>query len=190
MIEREDAVIEIERMLNLLQKKTDSAYFYGILEGTLYTFAMCGAINEQDYEQYFTQAQQIFTGNVEQEIEQLSLLTSIVAKQTIDGIPVDPVLPEGFDNTPNDQRPIEHHHWVNRPYIETTSLVQLVEYWRKHQQQDEEEVLEATQKWLSAYPEGICYTVSCLDGQCWNAPSELGYFKTLEEALVHAKQIA
>ncbi len=188
MIDHEEVIVEIERMLDLLRKMPDSSYFYGIAEGTLYTFAMCEAISEQEYESYFEQANQIFSGQIDNEIAQLSLLTTIVAKQTIDGIPVDPVLPEGFDNTPNDQRPLEHHQWINRPYIETTTLEQLTEFWREQQNKDEDEILEATQKWLVAYPEGLCYTVCCLDGLNWNCPSEWGYFKTLDEALTRAKQ--
>lgn len=187
MISHDEVVSIVEGMIGELRDMPDSTYFYGVLEGCLYAFRETGALTDEEYEILFDKANDVFTGNVEKEVAQLSSRSQIVSEQQIDGIHLNPVLPEGMTGTPNDQRPGSHNVWINRPYIETTTMAQLETYWREQQQQSDDEIEQSRQKWLAAYPEGTCYTVHCLDGEVWDRPTEWGYFQTLDEAVACIK---
>lgn len=91
-------------------------------------------------------------------------------EQFREGIPVDPVLPDDFDATPNNQRPPRQRQLWNRPYIVTVHNIGC-----------------SPDRWLAAWPEGIRYDVRCLDGGCWDRSTGLGQFKTMSEALQFAE---
>jgi hypothetical protein len=77
--------------------------------------------------------------------------------RTVQGIPVDPKLPEGFWSTPNEGRPARHARWWGRPFIRTYPH--------------------------AAWPQGVRFDVYCLDGGAWDRPTAWGWFGTLEEAI-------
>ncbi len=69
-------------------------------------------------------------------------------------IPVDPVLPAGFDSTPHEERSVEElAAWWGRPYA-VSRPAEL----------------------------GGGYTVRCLDGGAWDRPTNYGQVSTLEQA--------
>jgi hypothetical protein len=71
-----------------------------------------------------------------------------------DGYALDPILPDGFSVTPNDERPESHHFWWCRPYIETFQRGDETAYW-----------------------------VHCLDGGAWDRPTWWGTAESLEAAV-------
>jgi hypothetical protein len=75
----------------------------------------------------------------------------------VDGIPVDPALPEGFFATPNDKRPASHQAFWNQPFV----LVVPHAGWEG----------------------GFRYDTWCLDGGAWDRPTSWGKFGTLDEAI-------
>lgn len=91
----------------------------------------------------------------------------------VDGIPIDPQLPENWDCTPNDQRPACHSLLWGRPYITTNRAP----------------TEELKERWLEAWPEGIRYDVRCLDGGAWDRSTAHGCYKTLEEAMAVATEL-
>lgn len=116
-----------------------------------------------------------------------------------DGVPVDPKLPEDFDDTPNDERPDSHQVWWYRPFIVTDRWES--ETWEQYrdrlagygsepdytpeawaQMQAEQE-----QGWYQSFPSGVRYDVRCLDGGAWDRSTWWGSFGTLEEAVACAK---
>ena len=96
------------------------------------------------------------------------------AERVIDGIPVNPKLPEGFDGTPNEERPASHDEWWARPYV----CIYPCPY---------EQGSEYLARWLKAWPSGNRYDTHCLDGGAWDRPTVWGKFGTLEEAIRCAK---
>ena len=85
------------------------------------------------------------------------------AEQCIDGVLINPKLPKGFDDTPNEERPLSQIIWWDRPYIVTYT--------------------DTGDKWLDAWPSGTRYDVRCLDGGAWDRSTNWGCFSSLEEAL-------
>jgi hypothetical protein len=83
------------------------------------------------------------------------------AEQVIDGIPVNPVLPVAFYDTPIEARPASQDAWWDRPYVITVPN----EHW----------------------PQGVRFDTYCLDGGAWDRPTAWGKFGTLEEAIACAK---
>jgi hypothetical protein len=75
--------------------------------------------------------------------------------------PVNPTLPEGLWQTPNEERSTDQMAWWGKPFIVTTANPN--------------------------FPRGIRYDVYCLDGESWNHPTLWGMFSTLEEAVERAK---
>lgn len=120
----------------------------------------------------------------------------------IEGIPVNPTLRPGFDDTDNAERdPQETKDWWGVPYIITNNgsresysghIKRMTGYGYARSELDTEETfLESQEKqrksWLEAWPEGTRYDVSCLDGGAWDRSTSWGMFKTLNEALAEAK---
>jgi len=114
------------------------------------------------------------------------------AEDCVDGMPINPVLPEDFDQTPNGERPPSHEGWWDVPYVETLSVAT----WEKHFAsldggRAEKALLawkeEGLAKWLEGWPSGIRYDVRCLDGGAWDRSTSWGSFATLEQALICAK---
>jgi len=120
----------------------------------------------------------------------------------VNGIPVDPELPEGFDDTPNDERPDSHQEWWHQPYVvtdrwEPESFEQYrerlagygyepdktPEEWAKYQE-------DMKQRWLEAWPSGVRYCVRCLDGGAWDRSTNYGMFASLDEAVDQALELA
>lgn len=81
------------------------------------------------------------------------------AEDMQEGVLINPVLPEGFGNTDNDERPAEHDRFWDRPYVETRSD-------------------------RTSTP----VVVKCLDGGAWDRPTTLGRFATVDEAIRNIKQ--
>lgn len=82
---------------------------------------------------------------------------TIKCKTSEQGVPVDPVLPEMFHCTPNDERPASHQKFWFVPYITTESM--------------------------PGFPDDIRYTVQCLNGGAWDRPTYLGIFSNFEDAV-------
>lgn len=111
-----------------------------------------------------------------------------------DGIPVDPDLPEGFDETPNEERPESHDQWWDRPFIVTDRWQP--ETWEQYRDRlasygyEPDHTPEAwdqwqaerEQRWFQSFPSGVCYHVRCLDGGAWDRSTWWGSFGSLEEA--------
>lgn len=113
------------------------------------------------------------------------------AEKFIDGIPVNPVLPKNFSDTPNEERPASHEIWWDRPYIQTTTVEELDAEYANRTDDYAEEARRAwvggRLTWMKAWPSGTRYAVRCLDGGAWDRPTCWGMFGTLEDALVCAK---
>jgi len=119
----------------------------------------------------------------------------------IEGIPVDPELPKGFDDTPNDERPPEHDEWWHRPYIvsdrfEPTPFETYAERCaltgsepQYTPEQWSEDQAERGRRWLEAWPSGVRYNVRCLDGGAWDRSTNYGMFGDLDEAVSRAKDV-
>lgn len=113
----------------------------------------------------------------------------------IEGVPVDPKLPDEFDVTPNDERPESHQVWWHRPFIITDRWEP--ETWDQYRDRlaalgyepdknrEQWDQLQAEQKagWFQEFPEGVRYDVRCLDGGAWDRPTFWGSFGTLDEAI-------
>lgn len=131
-------------------------------------------------------------------------------QKLFDGIPFDPVLPDGFDNTPNEYRePLEVEHWWDRPFIVPVYFNEMLadnsyqEYVARCSEflsyaslgsvhlDTEERWLERRQdhmaKWYAAYPSGVRFDVRCLDGGAWDRSTGWGMFGCLKDALACAK---
>ena len=114
-------------------------------------------------------------------------------EMVIDGIPVNPVLPDSFYSTPNEHRPASQEYWWNRPYIE----METVDATDDYQASRTDAGAEAGQQYwrttgrdafIAAWPpSGTRYDVWCLDGGAWDRPTSWGCFATLEEAVACAK---
>ena len=86
-------------------------------------------------------------------------------RQKVEGIHINPLLPEAFDNYPNEERPAQElTDWWELPYITVTPVV----YQNKLK---------------------IVYNVRCLDGGAWDRSTSKGDFDNLEAALERAKEI-
>lgn len=120
----------------------------------------------------------------------------------VNGIPVDPELPEMFDQTPNDERPDSHQVWWYRPYIETeTWEPESFEQYRErlagygyepdHTADEWRERQEKSRAgWFEAFPEGTRYMVRCLDGGAWDRSTCYGVFDNLDDAVSQALELA
>lgn len=108
---------------------------------------------------------------------------------------IDPVLPENFANTPNDERSREElNTWWDVPYIETWTAEKEEAFTRSHrfwllkhfpndpQVDVEVSVKENVKRFLESFPGGTRYTVHCLDGGAWDRPTMWGVFESLEQA--------
>lgn len=78
-------------------------------------------------------------------------------------IPVDPDLPENFDDTPNEDRPASHAEWWGKPYVQS------------YRSKDK--------RFLEAWPNGVRYDIRCLDGGAWDRSTWKGSYATLDEAM-------
>ncbi len=88
------------------------------------------------------------------------------AADLVDGIPIDPVLPPNFDDTPNERRPKSHQKWWRQPYV-VTSL--------------------GTSERRGSTPDAGGVSVRCLDGGGWDRSTWWADFDTIAEAVAYAK---
>jgi hypothetical protein len=121
----------------------------------------------------------------------------------IDGIYINPQLPEDFDITPHDERDEDMNWWWDKPYILVNELEQ--ESWEEHYYRlkacDWSDELIGTKKdwlkylkeqkenWYKNFPLGFRYEVRVLDGGAWDRSSWKGTFNNFDEALAIAKQL-
>lgn len=114
----------------------------------------------------------------------------IAAERFINGVPINPRLPERFDATPNEDRPASHLKFWHRPYIVTDTVEALDAIYAGRTDPYAEEArqhwIDGRKQWLAAWPTGTRYTVRCLDGGAWDRSTNWGCFSTLEAALVVA----
>lgn len=109
------------------------------------------------------------------------------------GYPINPVLRVHFSSTPNDHRvPQELEDWWGLPYIRSTTWQQIeADIRRGHEKQksrltptEAEAEIEADRAdFLSFNPDGVRYTVLCLDGGAWDRPTKWGVFPSLDDAI-------
>lgn len=122
----------------------------------------------------------------------------------IDGIYVNPILPEEFDITPHDERDEEMNFWWYKPYILIEELQQ--ESWEEHyyrlknecdwddekigtKEDYEKELAERKKSWFETWHTGFRYEVRCLDGGAWDRSTNYGMYATFEEAIELAKSL-
>jgi hypothetical protein len=97
--------------------------------------------------------------------------TQYQAENYVNGIFINPVLPDNFWTEPMENRTPEHmKHWENMPFIVTDNYQSVNNDAYKHQ-------------WFKAFPTGTAYRVYCLDGGAWDRPTNWGEFGTLDQAL-------
>lgn len=120
------------------------------------------------------------------------------ANACIDGVLINPLLPEYFDATPNEERSDDEIAlWWDRPFIQVENWLSLSVNLRGHHQRlrragieyaiplEEMDAFVETQRaiWFEAWPEGERFDVRCLDGGAWDRSTNWGQFATLKEAL-------
>jgi hypothetical protein len=121
----------------------------------------------------------------------------------IDGIYINPELPEEFDITPHDERDDEMNWWWYKPYIFIDELEQ--ESWEEHyyrlkesdwsdEKIESEEkwnkyLVEQKENWYKEFPLGFRYTLRILDGGAWDRSTWKGIFNNFDEAMEAAKQL-
>ena len=109
----------------------------------------------------------------------------------MDGVLVNPSLPELFDNTANELRPAAHQKFWNVPFIVTETVADLDAYYAgrtdPYAEEGRQHWIEGRVTWLKAWPTGVRYDVRCLDDGAWDRSSAWGAFATQEEAIACAK---
>ncbi len=90
-----------------------------------------------------------------------------------DGIPVNPELPEGWDDTSHEDRPNCHFKLWGRAYITTQKFFPAID----------------SDTWFDHWPNGTRYDVRCLDGGAWDRSTNRGSFACLSEAIDRAESI-
>lgn len=111
----------------------------------------------------------------------------IVAEQIINGVPINPRLPENFDATANDFRPASHLKFWHLPYIVSDTVEALDAFYAgrtdAYAEEDRKHWIEGRKQWMAAWPSGTRYTVRCLDGGAWDRSTNWGSFASLETAI-------
>ncbi len=135
-------------------------------------------------------------------------------KNIVEGIAIDPILPEDFWSTAHEDREkIELDEWWERPFIVTQGYreASYEEYYSRMKShyddfvshhgedkttyeletEDEFNARVGKQKisWFARWPSGIRYDVYILDGGAWDRPTNKGQVSSLEEALTIAKKL-
>ena len=100
---------------------------------------------------------------------------------------INPLLPHGFDSTPNDGRPVSHQKWWHVPYVVSETIEEMDAFYAdrtdEHAEAGRTHWRESRKKWLESWPLGTRYDVRCLDGGAWDRSTNWGAFASLEEAL-------
>ena len=120
-------------------------------------------------------------------------------KNIVDGIAIDPILPDDFWNTAHEDREkVELDEWWERPFIVTQGYDEesYEEFYARMESnvdetEDEynERVAKQKKSWHSHWPKGIRYDVYILDGGAWDRPTPKGKVGSLEEALEIVKDL-
>lgn len=134
-------------------------------------------------------------------------------KNIIDGIAINPILPEDFWNTAHEDREnVELDEWWERPFIATQEFLEesYNEYYNRMKLYYDEAVTQdgndkafniesedeynqriALQKasWYNYWKSGIRYDVYILDGGAWDRPTTKNKVGSLDEALEIAKRL-
>ena len=120
-------------------------------------------------------------------------------KNIVDGIAIDPILPDDFWNTAHEDREkVELDEWWERPFIvtqgyEEESYEEFCARMESNVDETEDEYNERVAKqkksWFGAWPTGIRFDVYILDGGAWDRPTSKGKVGSLEEALEIAKDL-
>lgn len=116
---------------------------------------------------------------------------TFAAENCVDGVLINPSLPEGFDHTANEARPASHAKWWNRPFIVTETVEQLDAFYAERTDEYADEGRQEWQdkgraSWMNTWSSGTRYETRCLDGGAWDRATSWGMFATLEEALACA----
>lgn len=102
-------------------------------------------------------------------------------------VPFNPKLPARFDCTPNEERPVSHRRWWNRPYIVTETIDELDRVYAERTDPFADEArafwAQSRAEWLDRWPAGIRFEVRCLDGGAWDRSTSWGFFATFTEAV-------
>lgn len=85
-------------------------------------------------------------------------------------IAINPVLPERFDDTPNDMRDDRARAWWGVPYVVTYR--------------------DTSPAFVRAWGGPVRYDVRCLDGGAWDRSTVLGSYGNKGIAVLHAAQVA
>ncbi len=126
-----------------------------------------------------------------------------------EGVPLNPVLREDFDGTPNEEREaLEIEHWWNKPYITThtyspetyseyvsrlskyrieTKTGEIEKFELETESQFNERIEKGRVDFLKYYPSGTAYDIHCLNGGAWDRPTWIGSSSTLEAAITTAQ---
>lgn len=121
----------------------------------------------------------------------------------LDGIYINPELPEDFDITPHDERDEDMDWWWHKPYIIIEEFES--ESWEEHyyrlksynwsdekigtKDNFEKEQEKSKKNWYKKWATGFRYSVRCLDGGAWDRSTNYGSFATFEEAIEVAKDL-
>lgn len=126
-------------------------------------------------------------------------------QRIVEGICINPVLREGFDQTANDDRDEQEiRDWWGRPFIleqeyepadlTYAAFVERVQSYKmdmdiESQADWETRTQNEKQSFDERFPNGKAYTVRCLHGGAWDRSSWCGDFPSLDAALAHAHSI-
>jgi hypothetical protein len=115
-----------------------------------------------------------------------------------DRFPLNPILRDWFDQTPNNQRePLELEHWWDLPFILTDTWDNRETQFLAHQarlraegfdgalstEQVEAELPKRKAEWFKSWPSGVRFEVRCLDGGAWDRSTSWGMVACLEDAV-------
>ena len=110
---------------------------------------------------------------------------SFTADQVAEGVPVNPRLPNNFDNTPNEER--QDSPWWFKPFVTTYSWDEIEKSTRARTDEfaagQIAKLPEEREQWFAAWPAGVRYDTRCLDGGAWDRSTGWGMFGTLQEAV-------
>lgn len=124
-------------------------------------------------------------------------------QECVDGVPINPNLRSGFDDTANDARDsLEVSDWWDRPFIVTESWEDNEESWDDFVERlkqfpgtnpgdkndFEKSQAESKQSWFDTFPTGVRYEVRCLNGGAWDRSTLWGMVGSLEKAMEIIKE--
>lgn len=114
----------------------------------------------------------------------------VAAEQCVDGILVNPVLPELFSFS--DGRKVPNPLWWNQPYVVTETLEDMEALYAAASGAWGEIARniwanEGRLSWLKVWPTGTRFETRCLDGGALDGATSWGMFQTFADALECAR---